>query len=370
MKIWKRLSSGLFALVLLASLSCAALAAEPKTENAAPKPAGQFSQWFPDMGVNPEAPEASEAVLARMGTAIQQTKTAGSETLTLNGAVWNGGSVRLSLTAKSPSLPTVVDQYTWLNSEGCTARIPEEQWKAYVKNKVESESDGSKEKRVQRFQYLMEQGQGQRELNPNLGVVSREGDTVQLTASMVLDAYLEKPEITLHIKNVEITGQGAEQPGTRSGDYLLKGPFEFTFTLDKLLPSVNYKGNLQATIKKMPVRITAASISSTQISTGYALDVKGTVNVIHRGQDPVPGATNLDMDKDLNMRLEGVWTKDGKYVTCSGFSVQGVMTGTKGEPITGHLGQNFPYPIDPAAVTAVDISGTRVELSGLERTAE
>ena len=76
------------------------------------------------------------------------------------------------------------------------------------------------------------------------------------------------------------------------------------------------------------------------------------------------------MDKDLNMRLEGVWTKDGKYVTCSGFSVQGVMTGTKGEPITGHLGQNFPYPIDPAAVTAVDISGTRVELSGLERTAE
>lgn len=370
MKTWKRLISGLFALVLLASLAGSALAAE-EAKKEAPKPAGQFSQWFSEMGVNPEDPKASEAVLVKMGTVINQTKTVGGETLTLNGAVWDGGSVRLSLTAKSPNLPKVVDQYTWLNSDGCTARMPEAQWKAYVENKVERESgDLSKEKRDEWFQYLMEQGQGQMELNPGLGVVSREGDAVQLSASMILDAYLEKPEITLHIGNVEITGQGMEQPGTRAGDYLLKGPFEFTFTLDKVLPSVNYEGNLQATIKKMPLRITAASISTTQISVGYALDMKGTVNVIHRGQDPVPGATNLDMDKDLNMRLEGVWTKDGKYVTCSGFSVQGVMTGTKGEPITGHLGQGFPYPIDPAAVTAVDISGTRVELAKLKPAAE
>lgn len=371
MKIWKRLSSGLFALVLLASLSCAALAAEPKAEKTASKPAGQFSQWFSNMGVNPEDPKASEAVLAKMGTVINQTKTVGGETLTLNGAVWDGGSVRLSLTAKSPNLPKVVDQYTWLNSDGCTARMPEAQWKAYVENKVERESGGlSKEKRDERFQYLIEQGQGQGELNPVLGVVSREGNTVQLVSTMVLDNYREKPELTLRIENVEITGQGMEQPGTRAGDYLLKGPFEFTFTLDKVLPSVNYEGNLQATIKKMPLRITAASISTTQISVGYALDIKGTVNVIHRGQDPVPGATNLDMDKDLNMQLEGVWTKDGKYVTCSGFSVQGVMTGTKGEPITGHLGQSFPYPIDPATVVAVDIGGTRVELAKLKPAAE
>ena len=60
MKTWKRLASGLFALVLLASLSCAALAAETqaKTEEA-PKPAGQFSQWFSSLGINPKAPKAS-----------------------------------------------------------------------------------------------------------------------------------------------------------------------------------------------------------------------------------------------------------------------------------------------------------------------
>ena len=64
MKTWKRLVSGLFALVLLASLAGSALAAETKakTESAAAKPAGQFSQWFSNMGVNPEDPKASEAI--------------------------------------------------------------------------------------------------------------------------------------------------------------------------------------------------------------------------------------------------------------------------------------------------------------------
>ncbi|WP_297312543.1 DUF4179 domain-containing protein [uncultured Oscillibacter sp.] len=128
MKTWMRLISGLFALVLLASLAGSALAAETKakTESAAAKPAGQFSQWFSNMGVNPEDPKASEAVLAKMGTVINQTKTVGGETLTLNGAVWDGGSVRLSLTAKSPNLPKVVDQYTcsniWTGYRRCGGR--------------------------------------------------------------------------------------------------------------------------------------------------------------------------------------------------------------------------------------------------------
>ena len=46
MKTWKRLVPGLFALVLLASLSCTALAAEAAKKEV-PKPTGQFTQWFP-----------------------------------------------------------------------------------------------------------------------------------------------------------------------------------------------------------------------------------------------------------------------------------------------------------------------------------
>ncbi len=369
MKIWKRLSSGLFALVLLASLSCAALAAEPKAEKAA-KPAGQFSQWFPGMGVNPEDPEASEAVLARMGTAIQQTKTVSGETLTLNGAVWEGRSVRFSLTAKSPNFPKEAGQYTWLSSEGCTARMPEEQWKAYVENKVESESASlSKEKRDQWLQYLMEQGQGQTgELRPSLHLASREGDTVQLTASMILDPYLEKPEITLHIENVEITGQGAEQPGTRSGDYLLKGPFDFTFTLDKGLPAVKYEGDVPVTCGKVPLRVRKFSVSPSIMVVDCDIDTQGSAKIVDRRSGPVSGKT-ISVEKDLKLALNGLWTKDGKYMDCTAY--MGVtITGT-GSPAnpgdTVSWDRQFPYPIDPTTVTAVDISGTRVELGQLER---
>lgn len=358
MKTWKRLVSGLLGLALAASLTGTALAAETakttvetaKTATAeTAKPAGPFSRWFPEMGVNPEDPKASEAVLAKMGTAIQQTKTVGGETLTLNGAVWDGGSVYLSLTAKSPNLPKVVDRYTWLNSDGCTARMPEAQWKAYVESEVERKSAGlSKEEREQRFQYLMEQGQAMK-LNPRLSVVSREGSTVQLRARISLDAYLEKPKLTLRIENVEITGQAMEQPGTRSGEYLLKGPFEFTFTLDNVLPSTNYQGNIQVTFNKIPVRITAVSVSPKQITVGYALDTN----------DPT-------VEEKLSVGVKGVWTKGGKYVDCAGsFGIRGMLISGDGEPMTGDWNRSFPYPIDPAAVTAVDIGGTRVELGRL-----
>ena len=270
---------GLFALVLLASLSCTALAAEAAKKEV-PKPTGQFTQWFPWMGADPDAPEASEAVLAQMGTVINQTKTVGGETLTLNGALWEGDSVHLSFTAKSPHFPADLSKDSWVNSDKCTALMPEKQWMDYARKRLEAgltEEDLAKEGLESRLQNAMKQGQA--EFDPRLSVYSREGNTVQLVSTMVLDNYREKPELTLRIENVEITGQGMEQPGTMAGDYLLKGPFEFTFTLDKVLPSVNYEGNLQATIKKMPLRITAASISTTQISVGYALDMKGTVNV-------------------------------------------------------------------------------------------
>ena len=120
MKTWKRLVSGLLGLTLAASLAGTAFAAEPKaagtaaetakTETPAPKPAGPFSKWFPRLELDPKAPEATEAVLARMGTAIQQSKTAGGVTATLNGAVWDGDTVRLSLVVKAPNIPKEVEK--------------------------------------------------------------------------------------------------------------------------------------------------------------------------------------------------------------------------------------------------------------------
>ncbi len=381
MKTWKRLISGLFALTLLASLSCAALAAEP--EKTAPKPAGQFSQWFPWLGTDPAAPEASEAVLAKMGTVINQTKTVGGETVTLNGVVWEGENLLLSLVMKGKDFPADLTPgslpATTVYTEECSLELSEEKWKEYVKKDVE-QSAGEDETEAQvkeQIQKKLDMGQKLYEVyNNRLGfrLVKREGDTLTFCASMPLKNHLEKPELTLHIENLAIyedgrglvSWDGDQRTGPGPGKTIFKGPFDFTFTPEKRSQPLGYQGSVQATIKKIPVRITSAGVSPTQISVGYALDVKGPVNVIHRGEDPVPGATNLDIDKDLDMRLEGVWTKDGKYVTCSGFVIQGVMTTADGTSATGHWNREFPYPIDPAAVTAMDIGGTRVELAKLE----
>lgn len=377
MKTWKRLASGLLSLVLAASLTGTALAAETakttgetaKTAAAeTPKPAGPFSRWFAEMGVNPEDPKASEAVLASMGTVIQQAKTVGKETLTLNAAVWEGNSVHLSLTAKSPNFPKHLDGYSWLSSDKCTARMPEAQWKEYVENKIAIESAGKnlpKEEQDQWFQNLMNPEQTGY-LKPHLGVVSREGDTVQLAATMLLENYRENPEVTLRIENVAIIGNGMSLTTEGLTGSLLKGPFEFTFTLDKVLPSMNYEGEVSVTYGKVPLRVRKFSVSPSSMVVDCDIDTQGSAKIVNRRSGPVSGKT-ISVEKDLKLALNGLWTKDGKYMDCTaymGITITG--TGTPANPgDTVSWDRQFPYPLDPAAVTAVDIGGTRVELGGM-----
>lgn len=369
------MATGLLSLTLAASLTGTALAAEAsKTTGETAKTAaaetvkstGPFSRWFSNMGVNPEDPKASEAILAGMGTVIQQTKTVGKETLTLNAAVWEGNSVHLSLTAKSPNLPKHLDGYSWLSSDKCTARMPEAQWKEYVENKITTESAGenlSKEERDQWFQSLMKPEQTP-ELRPHLGVVSREGDTVQLAATMRLDNYRENPEVTLHIENVAITGNGKSLTAEGMTGSLLKGPFEFTFTLDKVLPSMNYEGDVPVTYGKVPLRVKKFSVSPTQMAVNCDIDTQGSVTIVDRRSGPVSGKT-ISMEKDLKLALNGLWTKDGKYMDCTAYMGVTITGSSANKGDTVSWDRDFPYPIDPATVTAVDIGGTRVELSKL-----
>lgn len=151
MKTWKQLVSGLLSLTLAASLTGTALAAEETVKNAvkeatkteaAVKPAGQFSQWFPRLEQDPDAPEAVEAVLARMGTVIRQTKTAGGVTATLNGAIWDGDILRMSLAVKAPGIPKEVTKDTNLYTEECSISLPEKDWKEYLRKDEEAHGEG------------------------------------------------------------------------------------------------------------------------------------------------------------------------------------------------------------------------------------
>lgn len=215
MKTWKRLISGLLALTLLASLSCAALAAEPKakTEKAA-KPAGQLSQWFPRLEQDPAAPEAVEAVLAKMGTAVKQSKTVGGVTATLNGAVWDGDTLRMSLAVKAPNIPKEVTEKTNLYTEECSVALPEKDWKTYVRKDEErhckelAEQEGRSvedctEGLEQSVQRLLDMGQTDYWNHINLlnfPLVSREKDTLLFEVWLSFKNYLKQPEITLHLE--------------------------------------------------------------------------------------------------------------------------------------------------------------------------
>ncbi len=72
---------------------------------------GQFSQWFPRLGVDPAAPEVSEEVLSRTGTVIEQSQTVGDATLTLHAAVWDGSGVYLSFDIQGMDSPEEVQRY-------------------------------------------------------------------------------------------------------------------------------------------------------------------------------------------------------------------------------------------------------------------
>ena len=119
---------------------------------------------------------------------------------------------------------------------------------------------------------------------------------------------------------------------------------------------------------EVPLLVKSVSASPLQMAVTCGIDVQGPVNLVDQRNEPVEGKTNIDLDKDLKLALNGLWTKDGKYVDCKeSMGVTGVLSPADEEGLKVNWSRKFPYPIDPTQVSAVDIGGTRVELSRLER---
>lgn len=317
---------------------------------------GQFSQWFPRKGVDPKAPETSEAVLSGTGTVIGQSLTVGDETVTLNAAVWDGGRVWLSLSVESLHIPEEVRQYTPLYTGGCRLTLRQDQWEAYTKGRWEefytdAEPDLSPEQMEAAIQARL--GEEGRDQSAQFDVLGREGDALTLEVTSPLSAKLfpevEQPEMTLHLEDIAAyTDEDGSPRETVPGEIILKGPFDFTFTLERpaLSLSIRYDAaNAEMPPLEIPYRFTGFELSTTGLTAFYA------------AQDPkeLPGPGEI---LALTDSLRGLWTEDGTYVDLSS------MGGGAGGDSVSH---DYPYPIDPAAVTAVDVAGTRVELSQLER---
>ena len=389
MKTWKHLATGLLTLALLASLSCAALAEEPKAkteETAATKPAGQFSQWFPRLEQDPEAPEAVEAVLARMGTAIKQSKTVNGTTATLNAAIWDGENLCLSLAVKAPNIPKEVAKQTNLYTEECGISLPEKDWKEYVRKDEEAHGAGlSKELLEQSIQARLNMGQAgywNHSNMPSFSLLSREKNTLLFEVRMSFENYLKQPEITLHLENIAtyedgkgdgVTWSGGKRTGPGPKATILKGPIDFTFKLENVLPAAKYAGDVKITAEDVPFRFTGFEISAFDMNFDY--EILAPVNPIHVTRpgepEPEPDQDKLDsmsVRKTLRRIIQGLWTKDGKYVDCSqrGGSIS-MVTSQDGTKTSGSVGVSCPYPIDPSSVAAVNVGGMRVELGKLER---
>ena len=334
---------------------------------------GQFSQWFPRLEVDPKAPEISEGVLSRTGTAIEQSQTVGDATVTLHAAVWDGNNVWLSFTVESPNIPEEIERYSSLYSGDCRLILREDQW-------VESETNSTRqncalenmtpeetEKAVQ--DRLAE---GPFDWLSMMLPEQREGNTLffQCAEMLPVDSFTEttRPELTLHIENLAALPDNGDL--NSPGEIFAEGPFDLTFTLEEPIPPIHY-GNADVEItlgesRKVPARFTDFELSALSLTT--RCEILAPVDLPWDGEEPDPDKLSIGDLNHANLETSwGLWLEDGSYVDITQMSSGGGGGGDAEGTFVLNLGRDYTYPIDPATVTAVKLGETRVELSELER---
>ena len=350
---------------------------------------GQFSQWFPRLEVDPKAPEISEGVLSRTGTAIEQSQTVDGVTATLNAAVWDGSYLHMSLTVTAPDIPEEVAAETNLYTEECSFLLSEKNWKKYVWKDEASFFDGVGddsqellERSVQNRMDLGQAGYWNHVCLLSFHLIDRTENTLTFETFMAFKDYLEQPEITLRLKNIAtyVDGKGAvtwhdsERTGPGPDVTFLRGPMDFTFTLGEPIRPIHYQGTVPATVDGIPFRFTGFEISVFDMDVDF--EVSSPVEYVRPEEYDELKPLNPDTlyDKDVSKALfnviQGLWTEDGGYVDLSNRGGgRGMSTSLEGV-CGGDVGVSYPHPIDPATITAVKLNGTRVELSELERLTE
>ena len=384
----KRLNWRLIAIVaaLLLLSACAVAAAT-----------GQFSQWFTWFGVNPTAPEQSEEVLRRTGTVIEQSQTVGDTTLTLNAAVWDGTYIYLSFTIESPSLPEDLQAYTPLHTGDCRLIMRQDQWEEYITNRVKEDcanQNMTPEETEEAVRAALEEG-ARKDVLWLFCPETREGNVLsfQDNESLYSGWFTEtkRPELTLHLENIAtyadgkgesiIDENGYAHPAP-PGEIVIPGPFDLTFTLNEPILPIHYGGaDVDVTLGTPPLPKVPMHFTELQLSV-TGMDLKGEI-LAQVDMTPQEGYVEVGLPEGAKesdpLRMVdvqyaifegpwGLWIEDGTYVDIMG----GGLTGGSdlGETFAAFISHGFPYPIDPATITAVDIGGVRVELSGLERLPE
>lgn len=334
--------------------------------------AGQFSQWFSRLGVDPQAPETSEEVLARTGTAIQQSQTVGDATVTLNAAVWDGNNVWLSFTVESPNIPEEIERYSSLYSSDCRLILREDQW-------VESETNLTRqtcalenmtpEETEKAVQDRLDEGPWDHlhTMMPE----QREGNTLffQYAKMLPVSSFTEtaRPELTLHIENLAALPDNGDL--NSPGEIFAEGPFDLTFTLEEPIPPIHYGGAEEeitlGETREVPMRFTDFELSALSLTARGV--VLAPIDQPKAGEKKDPDKLHLGDLNHANIESSwGLWLEDGSYVDITQMSSSGGGGDYEGTFVIDFR-RDYTYPIDPATVTALNIGGKRVELSELTR---
>ena len=341
---------------------------------------GQFAQWFPGIWMDPKAPEVSEEIVSRMGTVIGEPQTIDGVSMTLNAAVWDGQELRLSLTADIPDLPEDFNSDAPFYDLECRLGLAENQREAYLREETarihaDSHIDSTEEEREALVRTYPEDP-FEPDIRSAVRAACQEDGTFTVQVQASLYDYVEKPELTLHIENLatykteeggdgifiaEISPDGTVTTDQEINDPFLKGPFDFTFTLDKKLSPISYTGDVDATYENIPLRVSKITVMAFQVRAGFEI----LTQVDPAGEDP--DKLHISLEQNLAMSLNGLWTEDGEYVECLGGATMGPLPDGRAE---GEMVSSPLHVVDPAQVTAVDIGGKRVELGELERLSE
>ena len=300
---------------------------------------GQFSHWFWNMAEDPQAPESSEDLLASMGTVLGQSQTAGGVTVTLNGAIWDGNTLMLSLAVEGEDLPedywtSVAVGDSWLSSS--KAQIKQSWQKAYP-DRDEAELDAQLDEYWESMKMLW---------RPEITYLyNRLGETYSLQIRWECPSGLDALELTLHLENLEFRNT------------VIQGPFEFTFTVERHDDvELLYRGDVtMEPAEGVPIRVTDVTVSPFQVKVRFTgleklpLDANG---------DPSGESFSLSIDA---LRV------NGEEVT--GFASQSGSNRTweSDGSWEGSLRRGpFRQVIAPAAVEAICINSVWLELNRME----
>lgn len=294
---------------------------------------GQFSQWFRQVAEDPAAPEASEELLASIGTVIGQSQTVDGVTMTLHGAIWDGNTMLLSLTLTGENIPRcrweqVGVKGSWLHqSETEMRKTLSLQATHMTEEEIDQMVDTILEAPV-RFSHLE--------------IISTQDDESGSCCLLVKDesrrSLYESNELVLHLENLEFN------------DMTVTGPFEFTFTAQQKDVTARYTGRtLLAQREGYGIYVTGAEVSPFRAKIMYELS-----SPLSEGQydsEAIHYATAVD-----RIRVNG---EEYNPTTSRGSTLEQDEDGNvRGSAYTGSFGRI----VDPAQVEAIRIGGVWLEL--------